>query len=176
MIGFNVGYPIGAGLVTAYGLNGKNYNLPSTNVTNPTGSINSTQYVDPANPGSVFAPNVAATRGTPEKNSPGGVLSAPRVNIADLTVEYTKPGTRSTFGVQVANLFNQVYSEPGLNQRYQPAATGIAGPKSGTTSGAVLFPGLGYTNYASFRGNNQPYLLTPFGNPTEVRFYYQLSL
>ena len=176
IIGFNDGYPIGAGLITSFGLNGKNYNLPSTNVTNPTGSFNTTQYVDPANPGSVFHPNVAATRGTPEKNSPGGVLSAPRVNIADLTVEYSKPGTRSTFGMQVTNLFNQIYSEPGLNQRYQPVATGIAGPKSGTTSGSVLFPNLGYTNYASFRGNNQPYLLTPLNNPTEFRFYYQLSL
>ncbi|HEX3466851.1 MAG TPA: TonB-dependent receptor [Candidatus Elarobacter sp.] len=176
IFGFNVGYPIGTGLITAYQLNGKNYNLPSTNVTNPNGSTSATQYVDPANPGTVFAPNVAASRGTPEKNSPGGVLSAPRVNVANLDLEYNKPGTRNTFGVLVTNLFNQIYSQPGFNGRYQPAATGISGPKSGTTSAAPIYPYLGYVNYASFRGNNQPYLLTPSGLPTEYRVYYQLSL
>jgi len=174
IIGFNIGYPIGTGLITAYGLNGKYYNLPATNVTN--GSTSANQYVDPANPGTVFHPNVAASRGTPEKNSAGGVLSAPRINIANLDVEYNKPGSRSTVGLLVSNLFNQIYSEPSFNGRYQPVATGISGPKSGTTSGQVLFPGQGYRNYASYRFNNQPYILSPSGTPTEFRLYYQLSL
>jgi len=178
IIGFNDGYPIGTGLITAYQLNGKNYNLPSTNVSlnQSTGSTSANQYVDPANPGSVFRPNVAASRGTPEKNSPGGVLSAPRVNIANIDFEYNKPGTRNTFGMLMTNVFNQIYGQPGFNGRYQPVATGISGPRSGSTSGAALFPQFGYRNYASFRGNNQPYLLTPSGTPTEYRFYYQLSL
>jgi hypothetical protein len=177
IIGFNVGYPIGTGLLTPYQYNGKFYNLPSTNVSNVTsGSTSANQYVDPANPGTIFHPNVAASRGTPEKNSPGGVLSAPRVNIANLDVEYNKPGTRSTAGLLITNLFNQIYGQPGFNGRYQPVATGISGPKSGTTSGAFLFPQYGYRNYAGFRGNNQPYLLTPSGRPTEYRLYYQLSL
>jgi Carboxypeptidase regulatory-like domain/TonB dependent receptor len=176
IIGFNDGYPIGAGLITPFGLGGKNFNLPSTNLTSQAGSVGASQYVDPANPGSVFHPNVAASRGTPEKNSPGGVLSAPRVNIANIDFEYNKPGTKNTFGLLVANVFNQIYSQPAFNPRYQPVATGISGPRSGSTSGAALFPQLGYRNYASFRGNNQPYLLTPSGTPTEYRFYYQLSL
>jgi hypothetical protein len=176
IVGFNDGYPIGAGLITATTFNGKYYNLPSTNVTNQAGSALAGQYVDPANPGTIFHPNVAASRGTPEKNSPGGVLSAPRVNIANLDVEYNKPGTRSTIGMLVTNLFNQIYGQPGFNVRYQPVATGISGPKSGTSSSSVLYPDLGYRNYASFRGNNQPYLLTPNGTPTQFRFYYQISL
>jgi outer membrane receptor protein involved in Fe transport len=176
IIGFNVGYPIGAGLVTPFQLNGKNYNLPQTNVTNATGSTVATQYVDPANPGSVFHPNIAASRGTPEKNSAGGVLSAPRINIANLDVEYNKPGSRSTVGVLVTNLFSQIYGQPALNARFQPVATGISGPKTGTTSAAALFPQLGYRNYAPIRNGNQPYLLTPNGTPTQFRVYYQLSL
>ena len=176
IIGFNDGYPIGTGLVTAYGFNGVNYNLPSTNVTNPNGSTSATQYVDPANPGTIFAPNIDASRGTPEKNSPGGVLSAPRINIVDLDLEYNKPGTRNTFGVLLTNIFNNVYGQPGFNGRYQPVATGIGGPASGTTSAAVLFPEYGYTNYAPYRFNNQPYVITPNGQPTGFRFYYQLSL
>ena len=176
IVGFNDGYPIGTGLVTAYQLNGVNYNLPSTNITNPNGSTSATQYVDPANPGTVFNPNIDASRGTAEKNSPGGVLSAPRINIVNLDFEYNKPGTRNTFGLLVTNVFNQVYSQPGFNGRYQPVATGISGPQSGTTSGAAYFPQLGYTNYAPYRFNNQPYILTPNGTPTGFRFYYQLSL
>jgi hypothetical protein len=176
IIGFNVGYPIGTGLLTPYAFGGKNFNLPSTNVTNISGSTSATQYVDPANPGTIFAPNIAATRGTAEKNSPGGVLSAPRVNIANLDFEYTKPGSRNTFGLLMSNVFNQVYSQPSFNGRYQPVATGVSGPKSGTQSGNAFFPQLGYTNYAGFRNNNLPYLLTPSGAPTEYRFYYQLSL
>jgi len=176
IIGANEGYPIGAGLITALEYNGKNYNVPNTNVTSQLGSTAATRYVDPANPGTIFAPNIAATRGTPEGNSPGGVLSSPRIALADFDLEYQKPGTRNTFGVLVTNLFNQLNSLPVLNGRYQPVATGISGPKSGTTSGTVLFPGLGYTNYASFRLNNAPYIFTPNGTPTEFRFYYQISL
>ena len=104
------------------------------------------------------------------------MLSAPRINIVNLDFEYNRPGTRNTFGLLVTNVFNQVYSQPGFNGRYQPVATGISGPQSGTTSGAAYFPQLGYTNYAPYRFNNQPYILTPNGTPTGFRFYYQLSL
>ncbi len=176
IIGANDGYPIGAGLLTAYEFAGKNYNLPNTNITSSLGSAAATSYVDPANPGTIFNPNVAATRGTPEKNSPGGVLSAPRVALADFDLEYQKPGTHNTFGVLVSNLFSQIYTQPVLNSRFQPAATGISGPRSGTTSTVVLWPGLGYYNYVSYRGNNQPYLITPSGAPTDFRLYYQISL
>lgn len=176
IIGFNDGYPIGSGLVTAYSFHGQNLNLPNTNITDAVSTTNATQYVDPANPGTIFKPNIDATRGTPEKNSPGGVLSAPRINIANLDLEYNKPGTRNTFGLLITNVFDQIYGQPSLNARYVPVATGIAGPASGTTSGTALFPGLGYVNYASFRGNNQPYLLTPNATPLGFRFYYQLSL
>ena len=103
-------------------------------------------------------------------------MSAPRVNIANLDFEYTKPGSRNTFGLLMSNVFNQVYSQPSFNGRYQPVATGVSGPKSGTQSGNAFFPQLGYTNYAGFRNNNLTYLLTPSGAPTEYRFYYQLSL
>jgi hypothetical protein len=181
IIGFNNGYPYGSGLLTAIGpINGLNYNVPNTNVSiQPAlgGSTAATRYVDPANPGSVFAPNVAATRGNLEGNSAGQNLTHPRVNVATVDFEYNKPGTRSTFGVLVSNIFNQIYTQPALNPRYQPVATGISGPRSGTTSGAVSFgEGLGYTNYDPSRYPNLPFLLTPSGSPTQYRFYYQLSL
>ncbi len=155
IIGFNVGYPYGSGLLTATTVNGVAANVPNTNVSiQPAlgGAPAATRYVDPANPGSIFAPNIAAARGTPENNSAGGQLTNSRVNLANITVEYNKPGTRSTFGLLVSNLFNNVYGIPSLNGRYQPVATGISGPRTGTTSPAATF-GLpyGYVNYPSSR-------------------------
>ena len=181
IISFNRGYPYGSGLLTA-GLFGGTYaNVPNTNVTNSVatgGSPGAPSYVDPANPGVVFHPNVAAGRGTPEGNSAGQYLTAPRINT-DVSLEYNRPGTRSTFGTLVTNLFNNVYSLPSLNGRYQPVATGISGPKSGSTSFAAnsaFGPNYGFLNYSPLRSPTQPYLITPSRQPTEFRFYYQYAL
>jgi hypothetical protein len=174
ILGFDIGYPYGVGRLTPISLNGKLYNLPNTNVTTSQVPV---FYVDPANPGTVFRPNVAASRGTPEKNDPGGVLTQPRINLAAVTLEYSKPGSRNTLGVQVANFFNQVYAEPQLNGRWQPVATGIGGPKTGTSSFFGRYgPGNGFTNYGPALHGNQPYLLDPTGLGIRFRFYYQLAL
>lgn len=181
IIGFNVGYPYGAGLLTAAQVNGNAYNVPQTNVSiQPAigGPASATQYVDPANPGSIFHPNIAARRGTPESNSAGGTLTNSRVNTANISFEYNKPGTRNTFGVLVTNVFGNVYGLAAINARYQPVATGISGPRTGTTANAAtLGENYGYVNYQSNRFGTSPYLITPnAANPTAVRAYYQLTL
>ena len=179
IVTFDVGYPIGSGLITAYSVNGKPYNLPNTNVTIPGalgGSTSATRYVDPQNPGSVFAPNIAATRGFAEANSAGGKLSGPE-SYTSLTLEYTPPrATRSTFGVLIGNLFGQLYSGPGLNTRYQPLATGISGPLSGQNKNSVLFPQLGFANFGANRRGQQAFLDTPNNTGTSYRFYYIIKL
>jgi hypothetical protein len=176
---YNRGYPIGSGLLTATSVNGKPFNVPNTNVTNSAqlnGAAAAPQYVDPRNPGSVFNPNIAASRGTPETSSAGGVLSAARLGPAQITVEYTSPrNPRSTFGALVANMFNQLYGEPAMNTRYQPVATGIAGPFSGFSSGATNPAFFGVRNFTAIRGN-QAYLLQPDIVPRTVLFYYQLNI
>ncbi|HEX3466359.1 MAG TPA: TonB-dependent receptor [Candidatus Elarobacter sp.] len=174
---YNHGYPYGSGLITATTVNGTPFNVPNTNVTAPAqlgGSPAATQYVDPRNPGSVFRPNVDATRGTPESASAGGVLSAARFTPVQLTVEYTSPRNprAGTVGLLVFNLFNQLYAEPVLNGRYQPVATGIAAPYSGYSSNTQF---LGVYNYTAVRGN-QAYLLYPNNVPRTVELYYQVNL
>ncbi len=186
---FNHGYPIGTGNITQTIINGGAYNVPQTNVTNQSatgGSTGATNYVDPQNPGNQFHPNIAATRGTPEGASPGTYLSASRAT-ANLDFEWSPPHSRSTFGVLISNLFNNVYSQPSLNGRYQPVADGISGPKTGTTSlaNATALPqapgvayygaNYGFVNYAAYRYGNDPYVLSPNGTPISYRFYYQLS-
>ena len=139
------------------------------------GSTGAPQYVDPRNPGTLFAPNVDASRGTPESNSAGGVLSAARFSPVQLTIEYTSPkNPRSTFGFVVYNFFNQLYGQPALNTRYQPIATGIAGPYSGYTSFATNPVYYGFRNYTAV-GGNQAYLLSPNSVPRTVDFYYQFN-
>jgi hypothetical protein len=176
---YNHGYPIGAGLVTANTVNGVNYNLPNTNVTNSSqlgASTGAPQYIDPRNPGSVFAPNVAARRGEAESAAAGGQLSAARFAPVQLTIEYTSPrNPRSTFGAVVLNVFNQLYGEPVYNSRYQPVATGVAAPYSGYTSTALNPNYYGTFNY-TLRGGNRIYTLNPSGIPRTVDFYYQLNL
>jgi hypothetical protein len=124
----------------------------------------------------VFNPNIVATRGTAETSLAGGILSRARAS-ANLDFEYTKPGSRNTFGLFVGNLFGNIYGEPGLASRYQPVATGIAGPQTGQTNGFPLFgPGLGFANFGPERFGQNAYGLSPSIQPTSYRFYYQMSL
>jgi hypothetical protein len=134
-----------------------------------------TQYVSPTNPGTVYNPNIAATRGTPETALAGGILSKARLST-DLDFEFSKPGTHNTIGLYISNLFNQTYGEPALNSRYQAVATGVAGPQTGQTSGTVLFgEQLGFFNFGPERFGQGAYTLAPSGAPIRFRFYYQLQ-
>lgn len=178
VVTYNRGFPIGAGTIAATFVNGKPYNVPNTNVTSPTGSALTSQYVDPANPGSLFAPHVAWTRGTPEAPSAGGVLSGARFNT-NLTLEYVKPGGRSTFGMLVTNIFNQLYGLPTFNDRYQIEATGHPGPLTGTSAAGATFP---LFQYPLDQYGNQAYRLlqnnnsVAFNPPLTYRLYWQVRL
>ena len=183
VINYDRGYPIGTGLLTPVVINGVGTNVPATNnatslsVQNPTAAI-AYGYVDPTNPGTVFRPNIYATRGTPESASPGGVLSAPRV-FANLTLEYGLGGrSHSSIGVQAINLFNNYFSEPITNTRYQPVATGVAGPLTGQSgaSQVPLYQNLGVINYGSLQHAQSAYNLFPNGQPLTYRLYFQVGL
>ncbi len=175
---YDIGYPYGAGLVGAAFVDGKPYNIANTNysaglIGAPAGA---TQYVDPMNPGSVFSPNIDASRGTPETSSPGGELTHPTLSI-NFTTEYELPNHQMTFGMTVLNVTNELYGGPTLNGRYQPVATGISGPKSGSSGATALFgPAYGLVNYSSLRQPFAPYINTPNGTGRNVYFYVTTKL
>jgi Carboxypeptidase regulatory-like domain/TonB dependent receptor len=176
VISYNKGYPIGNGVYTATYINNVAYNVPNTNVTNPDGSTAAQLYVDPQNPGSMYHPNIAAYRGGGLGPSPGASLSSAQF-MTNLGIEFKAPGSKSTFGVYIANLFNQLYAQPpGINSRYQPVATNIAGPITGQSSLPLDFPGEGFANWGSTRQGSLPYLFSQYNEPTTFRFYYQLGL
>ena len=170
------GYPIGNGLITANYVNNVPMNIPSTNVSFSGGSTGAMQYVDPMNPGSITRPNIAATRGSALSASPGGVLTNNRNLFTNLDIEFQPPGSRNNFGLFITNLFGNVYGLPVLNSRWQPVATGIGGPKTGTTNNVLVYPNEGQVNYAADRFGFAPFIISPTGTPTEFRLYYQLAL
>ena len=185
IVSYDRGYPIvGAGTLTNAFVNNKAVTIPNTNVSVPGFGIIAnggapstvTQYVSPTNPGSVFNPNIAATRGTPETSLAGGILSKARLST-DIDLEYSAPGSKNAIGLYISNLFGQIYSEPALNTRYQPVATGVAGPQTGQTSGYYAFgPALGYYNWGPERFGQSAYTLSPNLAPVRFRIYYQVQL
>ena len=172
------GYPLGSGLLTAYQWNGMLGNVPNTNGTSPGalgGSTGAPGYIDPGNPGTIPNPNIVATRGTSERSSPGGILSAPKLNT-NFTVEYQSPKTGLIFGAEVFNVFNNVYTPPAINTTWQPVATGIGGPLTGQTILATQYPGIGYANYNAEAFGFDPYLIFPGAPSRQVQFYLRTSL
>jgi hypothetical protein len=177
---YDHGYPIGVGLLTPFTVNGVPNNIPNTNVTNSAqllGSQGAPRYVDPQNPGSLYAPNVAASRGTPEGNSAGGVLSKAEIRPVQLTIEFTPPkNQRSTFGAVINNLFNSLYNNgPGYSSLYQPVATGRNAPYSGYSSQLTHPEYIYYQNVAASH-SGLPYTFRGNGIGRNIEFYYQLSL
>lgn len=183
VLNYDRGYPTGVGRYGAGIVNNVLGFFPNTNA-NPShefGAVGQTNYVDPTNPGTLLAPNVFVTRGTADGNQAGGVLTRPRI-LGDMTFEYKAPHTRQTFGIAVLNIFNNYYSEPGINGLYQPVATGVAGPLTGVSTlfnnPRYTVPG-GYAQYGIVNFNNTNNGLQPYSNSLTqgrtVRFYYQLG-
>ncbi len=181
VLNLNVGYPFGSGLITPAFINGAAVNVPTTNITDQFAPGATSQYIDPANPGSVFAPNIAATRGNKESASAGGQLSRPQIT-GNLTIEYQPQGSRTTLGLQVLNIFNnEQYGTPLVSNNYYPVLTGIGGPLTGQNPQAVAFPGY----YPAVTTNWNPYsaFYVPtvgqygaLGSPTTFRLYVQYAL
>jgi hypothetical protein len=176
------GYPIGEGLITATYINGVPYNVPTTNVTDSNGSPYASQFIDPQNPGTLKNPHIDATRGTAETASAGGVIGHGSV-YANLTLEYSKPGSRATVGLQILNLANNVYSGFGggsslaTNPRYQPVATGISGPLSGYNALAGTYPSLGDAYYyPGFDNGQSAYLVRPSYDVTQYQLYFNYKI
>jgi hypothetical protein len=140
------------------------------------GTTLSTNYVDPANPGTANKPNIAWTRGTPATSSSGGVLWQSSVTM-NLTTEYDFHGT--TIGLALRNFLGNSYNGaiPVLNPYYQPVANGISGPLTGVNPYTNVYPGRGFSNVPTnaYAFSNGAYLLLPL-EPTSLNFYLQRKI
>jgi hypothetical protein len=176
VIHMNVGFPYNAGALTPASTVAGAQNVPNTNLTDQFGAGGAPYFIDPANPGSEQNPHIAASRGTPEVASGGGLLSRPQVT-ADMTIEYSPLHSRSTIGVQIIDLFNNAYyGVPSINGTYYPVTSGVAAPFSGQSPTGVAFP-----NEAAVVPKGvlpyEPYIVQGAATlPTTFRLYYQLAL
>ena len=133
-------------------------------------------YIDPLDPGSCTKPNIAATRGIHEPGLAGGLLTTPRVDV-DLTTEYRPPVgkgvlAQSVFGLQILNLFDQLYNVPVYNGCYgSPISTGL---QSGN---APCTYSVGALRTARRRGALVgAYFTYPNLPPISFRLYYQVTI
>lgn len=171
---YNVGYPTSAGLITAAFINGQPFNIPNTNASIGSVAPNGTsQWVDPMNPGSLFNPNIAATRGTPESASPGGKLTHPNTDV-DMTLEYELKN-RDAVGINIFNVFDEKFSGASLNGFYQPVANGLSGPLSGINPSCYgpVTP-IGCSNYLPLVHGQQAYVNVP--NSTGRNYYVYFTI
>ncbi|HEV3154690.1 MAG TPA: carboxypeptidase-like regulatory domain-containing protein [Candidatus Baltobacteraceae bacterium] len=183
---FDGGYPTGVGSQTYGAVNGAYVWIPETNFgagsplggpNGPGNPYNASFFVDPANPGNYLSPNIAASRGYPEPALPGNALTKAHGNL-DLDLEYAPPGSPWTVGAYVANLFNNHYGLWYPNQQYQPVATGVSGPQTGTF--ATAYPGSPFWQNGvrdNFLGTyaNGPFQV-PYNAGTNIQFYLQRRL
>ncbi|HEX3670881.1 MAG TPA: TonB-dependent receptor [Candidatus Cybelea sp.] len=168
----NSGYPYGAGYYTAVYCNGIPVIVPNTSL----GMLYSGTpgFIDPLDPGTCTKPNIAATRGIAERGLPGGFYTTPRVD-ADLTVEY-RPQTRSiaqsVIGLQIVNLFNELYNVPVYNGCYgAPVTTGLQSGNAPCTYSTAPYAPPDVSAHS-----NQPYLTYPNEQPISFRLYYQVTI
>ena len=191
VVNVNNGFPYNAGSTTPYFLPGSvAVNVPNTNITDPyvTSTGGNPYFVDPANPGSVYNPTIAASRGN--KEGYAGTQLSPPLATMDLTIEYTPPShPRTTFGFQVLDVFNNGFYERAFpNPNFYPVASGVSGPLTGQSVTGASGPG--YTSLiATDTYPYAPYLVAPFlgsavgtsgvpldNLPTTFRVYYQLKM
>ena len=133
-------------------------------------------YIDPLDPGTCTKPNIAATRGIHEPGLAGGLLTAPRVDV-DLTTEYRPPVAKgvlaqSVFGLQIQNLFNQLYNVPVYNGCYgAPVSTGSA-----AATRRARIRRRPTRRRTSRRTRRRRILTYPNLPPISFRFYYQVTI
>ncbi len=102
------------------------------------------------------------------------MLTTPRVD-ANLTVEYRPPNrglAQSVFGLQIVNLFNELYNVPIVNGCYgYPVATGLA-----SGNAPCAYSTAPYAPPDLSAHSNSPYLTYPNESPISFRFYYQVTI
>lgn len=130
-------------------------------------------FTDPRNPGTIFAPNITGSRGTPEGDDPG-TLFTPATAILNVTLSHdlgTGP-RRFQVGVRATNLFgNYTPTFIPANLYYVPQGIGGYGPGSGFNLNHCA-PGQTFA-CEPFRYNQSvyPYESEPSGLPRVYAFF-----
>jgi len=130
-------------------------------------------FTDPTNPGTMFAPNITASRGTPEGSDPG-TLFTPATALVNLTLAHDLGSGPNNFqvGVRATNIFGD-YTPTAIppNLYYVPQGIGGYGPGSGYNVNQCA-PGQTFA-CEPFQYNHSvyPYESEPSGPPRVYTFF-----
>ena len=171
-ISFDSGLRYGVGKKTfIFDPNGKPVQVLNTDLATWVGFA---YYVtDPTNPGTVYAPNIVASRGTPEGDDPFTLYGTP-TTIVNLSISQSLGAGPSNFqvGVGAENLFaNYGSADTSVNTSYGFSGYGNGGLPSGVNSSACG-PGqtLGCQPF-QYNFGADPYERSPFGPPRMFTFF-----
>src|SRR5579884_108473 len=150
-------YRYGVGKKTfVFAPNGAPVQVPNTDLASGSGAEGAYYVTNPSNPGTVFAPNIVASRGTPEGEDPG-TLFGPAIITVNLTLsqQFGKQPDTLEIGVRAENLFaNYAPAEIFPNPYYGFGGFGNNGLPSGVNTNACA-PGQTYA-CEPFRYNFSP--------------------
>jgi hypothetical protein len=130
-------------------------------------------FTDPTNQGTMFAPNIAASRGTPEGDDPG-TLFTPATALVNLTLSHDLGNGPNNFqvGVRAANIFGN-YTPTAIppNLYYVPQGFGGYGPGSGYNTNQCA-PGQTFAcEPYQYNYSVHPYESEPSGPPRVYTFF-----
>jgi hypothetical protein len=151
-------YRYGVGKKTfVFGPNGTPVQVLNTDLASGSGVAGAYYLTNAANPGTVFAPNIVASRGTPEGNDPG-TLFGPAIMTVNLTLsqEFGRKPHTVEVGIRAQNLFGDYAPAEILpNPYYGFGGFGNNGLPSGANPNACA-PGQTYA-CEPFRYNLSPF-------------------
>ena len=173
-VSYASGYRYGVGKKTfVFGRNGNPVQVLNTDLASSSGVTGAYYLTNPSNPGTVFSPNVVASRGTPEGDDPG-TLFGPAITTVNFTLsqELGKAPKNVEVGMRVQNLFGG-YSPAVIpsNPFYGFSGFGNNGLPSGVNTNACA-PGQTFAcepfqfNYSPF-----PYEKEQSGPPRVYTFF-----
>jgi hypothetical protein len=139
-------------------------------------------FTDPTNPGTILAPNITGSRGTPEGDDPGSLRSSPVLTVNMSVAQDVGRGPNNfQVGIRVLNLLGN-YTAPltsgglstgGSNPYYVPNGMGGYGPGSGVNTNACPPGVINAFGCEPFQNNysTQPYENEALGAPRQFTFF-----
>lgn len=173
---YESGYRYGVGKKAFVFVNGVAMEVPNSDLAQS--ASQAYYFTSPANPGTIEHPNIIASRGTPEGDDPGTLLT-PAAALVNFTISHDlgPAGHGPEVGVRVENAFGDyasTFAQP--NPYYVPLGNGGSGSGSGRNPNRCA-PGQTFgCEPLMFDLSRNPYELEPGGPPRVYTFFISAKI
>lgn len=178
-VSYQSGFRYGVGKETfVFGPDGIPVQVLNTDLASNSGVAGAYYLTNPSNPGTVFAPNIVASRGTPEGNDPG-TLFGPPITIVNIMVSQELGSGSNTVevGVRAQNLFgNYAPAVIPSNPYYGFSGFGNNGLPSGVNGNACARGQTFACEPFQYNYSASPYELEQNGVPRAFTFFASVRL